>query len=359
MKTKQQDPENTSEVQKSLQAPHESQGNGQNSTGSEDLIAESGLISNASNEKRKVSREDIELVQNLIERCLQLYMNKGEVVKTLSSRARIEPGFTNLVWQKLEEENSDFFRAYYIRLKLKKQIAMFNYLLEHQHNLMKYPVPFKTPLAPVQNGTHPMAVNSFHMGYPILQHPPMPATDQPPLDHMSCRLSSSHVVNGIPAPGSFHPVHLDSGNGTMSSVPETDVSPASVASNNHFPFTPSEISGMGVDASAVDANFSTDLVGTGILQLEQDGVVGSSRGSLKSLSQFWNLSFSDFTADMTNLGDLEVLGDYSGSLFLSSDPDILFNSSEQDDIVEEYFADTVQGVDTVTGPVSQSDEEKS
>lgn len=88
----------------------------------------------------------------------------------------------------------------------------------------------------------------------------------------------------------------------MSSVPETDVSPASVASNNHFPFTPSEISGMGVDASAVDANFSTDLVGTGILQLEQDGVVGSSRGSLKSLSQFWNLSFSDFTADMTNLG---------------------------------------------------------
>lgn len=49
-----------------MQAPHESQGNGQNSTGSEDLIAESGLISNASNEKRKVSREDIELVRYLI-----------------------------------------------------------------------------------------------------------------------------------------------------------------------------------------------------------------------------------------------------------------------------------------------------
>ena len=35
-------------------------------------------------------------VQNLIERCLQLYMNKGEVVRTLSNRARIEPGFTTL-----------------------------------------------------------------------------------------------------------------------------------------------------------------------------------------------------------------------------------------------------------------------
>lgn len=35
-------------------------------------------------------------VQNLIERCLQLYMNRGEVVMTLSTRARIEPGFTTL-----------------------------------------------------------------------------------------------------------------------------------------------------------------------------------------------------------------------------------------------------------------------
>lgn len=35
-------------------------------------------------------------VQNLIERCLQLYMNRDEVVKTLLTRARIEPGFTSL-----------------------------------------------------------------------------------------------------------------------------------------------------------------------------------------------------------------------------------------------------------------------
>ncbi|CAN6326307.1 unnamed protein product [Urochloa humidicola] len=81
-------------------------------------------LSASSDDNKKVSREDIELVQNLIERCLQLYMNKGEVVRTLSNRARIEPGFTTLVWQKLEEENSEFFRAYYIRLKLKKQISL-------------------------------------------------------------------------------------------------------------------------------------------------------------------------------------------------------------------------------------------
>ncbi|XLS85393.1 hypothetical protein HN51_035559, partial [Arachis hypogaea] len=33
---------------------------------------------------------------NLRERCLQLYMNKDEVVKTLLTRARIDPGFTTL-----------------------------------------------------------------------------------------------------------------------------------------------------------------------------------------------------------------------------------------------------------------------
>jgi len=71
-------------------------------------------------------------VQNLIERCLQLYMSQKEVVNTLQSKAKIEPGFTKLVWQKLEDQNPDFFKAYYTRLKLKDQIILFNHLLEQQ-----------------------------------------------------------------------------------------------------------------------------------------------------------------------------------------------------------------------------------
>lgn len=35
-------------------------------------------------------------VQNLIERCLQLYMTQKEVVRTLLDQAKIEPGFTEL-----------------------------------------------------------------------------------------------------------------------------------------------------------------------------------------------------------------------------------------------------------------------
>ncbi|KAL5062968.1 hypothetical protein RYX36_024705, partial [Vicia faba] len=74
-------------------------------------------------------------VQHLIELCLQLYMNKKEVVETLSAKAKVEPVITESVWQRLEEENQEFFKAYYLRLMLKEQITEFNRLLEEQAQL--------------------------------------------------------------------------------------------------------------------------------------------------------------------------------------------------------------------------------
>ncbi|KAH9731603.1 hypothetical protein KPL70_010234 [Citrus sinensis] len=367
--------QSTQEIQSSTQVSHESQSDQQNNQTTEAPLADSGSISASSNDSRKVSRQDIELVQNLIERCLQLYMNRDEVVKTLLTRARIDPGFTTLVWQKLEEENADFFRAYYIRLKLKKQILLFNHLLEHQYHLMKYPVPQKVPLAPMQNGIHPMpgsAVNNLPMGYPVLQQPPIPAAGQPHLESMSSGISSCHVVNGVPAPGNFHPMRMNSGNDMVmdtsaaevapvippssgvSSMSEMAMSPTSVASSGHFPFTASDMSGMGMDTGALDTTFTSDVASTVGLQLGQDGGAGNSRDSLRSLDQIqWNFSLSDLTADLSNLGDLGALGNYPGSPFLPSDSEILLDSPEQDDI-EEFFVDSVPGP-----PCSQSDEEKS
>lgn len=57
---------------------------------------------------------------------------QAQVVSLLHQQAKIEPSFTTLVWQKLEEQNPNFFKLYYVRLKLKEQIVMFNYLLEQQ-----------------------------------------------------------------------------------------------------------------------------------------------------------------------------------------------------------------------------------
>ncbi|KAL1191596.1 hypothetical protein V5N11_003061 [Cardamine amara subsp. amara] len=331
----------TQVLQSSTQVSQESQGEQKNNQSLEAPIQDSGSVSASSNDGRKVSRQDIELVQNLIERCLQLYMNRDEVVKTLLTRARIDPGFTTLVWQKLEEENAEFFRAYYIRLKLKKQIIVFNHLLEHQYHLMKYPVHSKVPLVPLQNGIHPMApVNNMPMGYPVLQHPQMHAPGHPHLDPMGCGMSSCHVVNGVPAPANFQPMRMNSGNDMVidttvadptpmippnSGMSDMPVSPASVASSGHFPFAASDMSG-----------------------------AGNSRDTLRPFDQIpWNFSLSDLTADLSNLGDLGALGNYPGSPFLPSDSEILLDSPEQEDI-EEFFVDSVPGP-----PCSQTDEDKS
>ena len=54
------------------------------------------------------------------------------MVGQLQQQFKIEPCFTQLVWQKLEEQNQEFFKAYYTRLKLKDQIVLFNHLLDEQ-----------------------------------------------------------------------------------------------------------------------------------------------------------------------------------------------------------------------------------
>lgn len=163
---------------------------------------DSSSVSDPSNKNRRVTEENVDIVHNLIERCLQLHMNRDEVVNTLSSRARIAPGVTMLVWERLEEQNADFFRAYYVRLKLKTQILLFNQLLEQQANLMNQPAPPKVLLPPIQNGASRMPVNNLPMGYPVNQqrpiisrgHPQMGATGNTP---------SQHAANEIPAARSF------------------------------------------------------------------------------------------------------------------------------------------------------------
>lgn len=52
------------------------------------------------------------------------------------------------VWQKLEEENPEFFRAYHLRLMVKNQIERFNDLLERQIETMQL---FPTESIPLAN----------------------------------------------------------------------------------------------------------------------------------------------------------------------------------------------------------------
>ncbi|KAL3829750.1 hypothetical protein ACJIZ3_018552 [Penstemon smallii] len=327
----------------------------------ETRIANSGSVSVSSNEKKKVSREDIELVQNLIERCIQFYMNKNEVVKTLLSRARIDPRFTKLVWQKLEEENAGFFRAYYIRLKMKKQIILFNQLLEHQYHLMKYPVPQGVPLAaPLQNAIHPMPpVNNIPMGYPVIQQPDqVPTAGQSP--HIDPKISSCHVVTGVPAPANFHLIENNINVNDTTKADDDHVSPIISPPSNEMsdmPVSPASVASeippsCGIEVDTFTSNMATSF---GELQLPPDNGAADSKDSLRSLAQIpWDFSLSGLTADLSNLEDLGDLGNDPGSPFLPSDSDIdIVLDSEAEDL-DKFFAES----DSVPGQCFPSDEEK-
>ncbi|RLN89891.1 hypothetical protein BBJ28_00005952 [Nothophytophthora sp. Chile5] len=81
------------------------------------------------------SWNDILRVQTLIERCLQQYLSKSEILVALKEQANVDSGFANVVWQKLEEQNPSFFRAYNLQLQLKEQIIAFNYLVGQQKEM--------------------------------------------------------------------------------------------------------------------------------------------------------------------------------------------------------------------------------
>ncbi|KAG6497230.1 hypothetical protein ZIOFF_045122 [Zingiber officinale] len=238
-----QDSQRTAEVKSSSQASHKIQSKHQSPTVSETLEQDPGQSFILCSNDKKISHEDIGLVQNLIEHCLQLYMNKKEVIRTLSVRAKVEPDFTALVW------------------------------------------------------------NIF--------------------------LNSGTSEAAAPAPE----------DSAMASMSEMAMRPSPVASNNHFPLTPLELS-MGMDSPALGSTFTSD-VNVGELETRLDVDFASSRDSTRSLSHIWNFSLSDLTTDCENL-DLGAIGDYSGSPFVSFGSDLLLDLPVEDDVVE-YFADQISG----------------
>lgn len=57
------------------------------------------------------------------------------------------------VWQKLEEENQEFFRAYHLRLIVKDQIQRFNKLLERHVELIRQICPTGVSSITLHNGS--------------------------------------------------------------------------------------------------------------------------------------------------------------------------------------------------------------
>mmetsp|Transcript_31849 Transcript_31849/g.83136 ORF Transcript_31849/g.83136 Transcript_31849/m.83136 type:complete len:154 (+) Transcript_31849:341-802(+) len=80
--------------------------------------------------------DEVQLVHSLIERCLQLYMNKAEVVTALHSQARVDTNLTSKLWMELEKKNPSFFDAYKVGLRIKEQATAYNFLINQQRDAM-------------------------------------------------------------------------------------------------------------------------------------------------------------------------------------------------------------------------------
>ncbi|OAY72779.1 uncharacterized protein LOC109715769 isoform X2 [Ananas comosus] len=287
----------------------------------------------SSNEVRKVSRQDIQLVQNLIERCLQLYMDQKEVVSTLSYQAKIEPSFTELVWQKLEEENREFFKAYYVRLRLKNQIMIFNKLLEDQYRLMSKEYQSGVPSVPLSNGSE---ASTLHQSPSYLSEHIPTSTRQ---DNMLCNGgSSSGMMNGAPSGQQFILASKDvpglpSGIDASSSLPSMQNSTIgriagvngtavktepSYSSNSDFAFCNDnaflEAARPAIGDASGGSFSSSELTG----QPLSDPLLDMDATSFGFLSQVpRNFSFSDLTEDFTQSAD--ILENYGRSPFLPAD----------------------------------------
>ncbi|KAI9161514.1 hypothetical protein LWI28_018159 [Acer negundo] len=290
----------------------------------------------SSGQVRRVSRQDIQLVQNLIERCLQLYMNQKEVVETLLAQAKIEPGFTELVWQKLEEENRDFFKAYYLRLMVKHQIVEFNKLLEQQVQLMRQIHPSGVAQIPTSNGSHISQLHQNSALYPS-DHTG-PAMKQESMHHPIGSSLAGAFTNGGPSlHGNLHsPVEMS---GQMSRIDAPPTILSTESSNMGL------IQGMngGIIKSEVGYSGSSPYMfgGDGNVLEARPPIADASVASFSSVestSQTLNEALLD--ADTSSFG---FLGQIPRSFSLS---DLTADFSQSSDILESYPRSPFLATDT-------------
>ncbi|KAM7256807.1 hypothetical protein ACFE04_012548 [Oxalis oulophora] len=295
---------------------------------------------------RRVSRQDIQLVQNLIERCLQLYMNRKEVMDTLLAQAKIEPGFTELVWKKLEEENTEFFKAYYLRLMVKNQIVEFNKLLERQVSLMHQLQQTESSSVSTSNGSHIPQLHQNSARYNTVEHT---GSTLNPTENMHHPGSCSTYTNGGPSMQTSmhtpinmsththridtHPTMLSAQNSNMGMIQGMNGG-GLIKSEATFSGTPPFM--FGTNNNMLETRQSIgDAAATSFNGVESnshnlsDTLLDTDANPYGILSQIpRNFSLSDLTADFSQSSD--ILENYPRSPYLATDSDNFLDSRDRE-----------------------------
>ncbi|XP_010066249.3 uncharacterized protein LOC104453401 [Eucalyptus grandis] len=199
---------------------------------------------------------------------MQLYMDRNETARAVESHTGIDRQMTQMVWDRLEEQNPVFFQQYYIRVVLKQQILRFNQLLEQQHRAMNFPpVPAKQQMsmelaaetAP-HNGDSPLSVMNFENEADSDKLPAIPAGS---VGLGEVAGSAPHLVPGgslprssLEAQGMRINAALDSAQRPISQVPNLTAG-GHHAGNIRGPFQPS--TSMAQSLSCFDINLEASV----------------------------------------------------------------------------------------------------
>ncbi|XP_042042701.1 uncharacterized protein LOC121787925 isoform X1 [Salvia splendens] len=266
-------------------------------------------------EGRKLLSQDIQLVQNRIEQCLQHYMNKIEVVNALVVQSNIEPCVTELVWERLEDKNQEFFKAYYLKLLVKEQILEFNRLLSEQADLMRRaPLNRITPYLP-SNGSHVSPTQ--HISNTQNVQPVKTENTQQANTSNNCGSAIQPAING--------PVHTR----------KIDVSPNLLLSQNSE--LSQMINGKSVKTEAGYAGSSPFAFSPPSNYLDPRPLIGDAPVS----------SFSSVDSNAQHLNDTLMEGDTSAfGFFAHSFPELEADFTTSSDLLESYCGPPFLPTDT-------------
>ncbi|KAG6753700.1 hypothetical protein POTOM_041697 [Populus tomentosa] len=187
--------------------------------------AEAARLSAAASQEPPRNEQNIipgaPVVQDKIESCLHLFMNKEDVVKTLFELDGIDPGVTSLAWNQLEEEKPEIFKDFYAKLILEESSSTSNQLLEQQKDLENFLACLDDPLDFIEEDFQHIPGTSWSpsagqmklldilpWGDTIPLVVPIPSGD-PFIDSLSTVSCRQLVNNENPASDSFHPAQMN------------------------------------------------------------------------------------------------------------------------------------------------------
>jgi uncharacterized protein (TIGR01589 family) len=68
----------------------------------------------------------------MIEECLRVYMSAEDICEALRLQQGVDPAHTRAIYNSLKSASPEFFEVYELRLRVKEQIAAFNFVVAQQ-----------------------------------------------------------------------------------------------------------------------------------------------------------------------------------------------------------------------------------